>query len=65
MEIISPSTILVYTVHMSHSTHPEVVDPLVGDLTLDPVEGGVIAGAVLLLHKVGEVGHPGELVEVR
>ena len=28
---------------------PEVVDPLVRDLLLDPVEGGVVTGAVLLL----------------
>jgi hypothetical protein len=43
-------------------TYPKVVDPKVGDLVLDPVEGGVVAGAVLLLHEVGQVGHPRQLV---
>jgi hypothetical protein len=42
----------------SEMTYPEVVDPEVGDLILDPVEGGVVAGAVLLLHEVGQVRHP-------
>ncbi len=42
----------------SGMTYPEVVDPEVGDLILDPVEGGVVAGAVLLLHEVGQVRHP-------
>ena len=36
-------------------THPKVVDPLVRYLLLDPVESGVVAGAVLLLHIVGVV----------
>ncbi len=43
-------------------TYPEVVDPKVGDLILDPVEGRVVAGAVLLLHEVGQVRHPWQLV---
>ncbi len=43
-------------------TYPEVVDPEVGDLILDPVEGGVVAGAVLFLHEVGQVGHPRQFV---
>ena len=45
-------------------TYPEVVYSEVRDLVLDPVECGVVAGAVLLLHEVGEVGHAGQLVQV-
>ena len=43
-------------------SYPKVVDSEVGYLVLDPVEGGVVAGAVLLLHEVGQVGHAGQLV---
>ena len=48
----------------SSLTHPEVVDPLVGNLGLDPVQGCIVSGAVLLLHEVGEVSHAGKLVQV-
>ena len=50
---------------MDSDTHPKVVDSEVGDLVLDPVERAVVAGAVLLLHEVRQVGHPGQLVQVR
>ena len=50
---------------MDSETHPKVVDSEVGDLVLDPVERAVVAGAVLLLHEVRQVGHPGQLVQVR
>ena len=49
---------------MDSETHPKVVDSEVGDLVLDPVERAVVAGAVLLLHEVRQVGHPGQLVQV-
>ena len=45
-------------------SHPEVVDSQIRDLILDPVQGGVVAGAVLLLHEVGQVGHPGQFVQM-
>ena len=48
-----------------HFTYSEIVYSEVRYLVLDPVEGGVVARAVLLLHEVGEVSHPGQLVKVR
>ena len=53
------------TFNMILNSYPKVVDPEVRYLVLDPVEGGVVARTVLLLHEVGEVGHPGQLVQVR
>ena len=50
---------------MDSDTHPKVVDSEVGDLVLDPVERAVVAGAVLLLHEVRQVGHARQLVQVR
>ena len=50
---------------IDRKTHPKVVDSEVGDLVLDPVERAVVAGTVLLLHEVRQVGHPRQLVQVR
>ena len=50
---------------IDRETHPKVVDSEVGDLVLDPVERAVVAGTVLLLHEVRQVGHPRQLVQVR
>ena len=38
--------------------YSEIVDALVGYLLLDPAEGGVKAGTVLL-HEVGQIRHSG------
>ena len=45
-------------------THPKIVDSEVGNLILDPVEGGVVSRTVLLLHEVAKVGHPRQLVQM-
>ena len=46
-------------------SHPEVVDSLVGNLVLDPVQSGIVARAVLLLHEVRQVRHSGQLIQMR
>ena len=50
---------------VSKSSYPEVVDSVIGDLLLDPIEGSVVSGTVFLLHEVGQVGHATQLIQVR
>ena len=47
------------------NSYPEIVYSLIWHLPLDPIQCGVVSGAVFFFHKVGQVRHSGQLVEVR